>query len=187
MRIRKYEKKDFDKVRNICLTNADISQDNKKVSDFILLMFCDYYIKEEPECCFVAVDDEDNPVGYVYGAFDYDKYHKIFMEYYYPKIKSISLKRAISAKIEMKDHAVYKKEYPAHFHIDVLASNQSGGLGSKLLSKFCEHLEEQGSKGVMMICGKDNTGAQRFYKKNGFDTLHTKRTGVAMGKKFNTK
>lgn len=182
MNIRRYEERDYEKVRQICLTNADVSPDNNKVADFILLMFCDYYIEQEPENCFVAVDDNDEPVGYVYGAIDYDKYRKTFLAQYYPRIKAISLRRSCEAKIEMRDHEIYKKGYPAHFHIDVLASYQSAGVGSMLLSNFCDNLKRKNADGVMMICGKDNIGAQKFYKKNGFEVLHTKRTGVAMGK-----
>ncbi|MGI6745021.1 MAG: GNAT family N-acetyltransferase [Acutalibacteraceae bacterium] len=183
--IRKYEQRDKEKVRNICLENANVSPDDKDVARFILLMFCDYYIEQEPENCFVATDENDEAVGYVYGTLNYDKYHQIFMEHYYPKIKKISLRRACEARVEMHDHAKYKKDYPAHFHIDVLPAYQSAGIGSKLLPKLCDIFRENGASGVMLICGKDNIGAQRFYKKNGFDVLHTKMTGVAMGKSLN--
>ncbi len=184
MSIRKYEERDKEKVRGICLTNAHVSPADKKTAEFILLMFCDYYIEQEPENCFVAVDEDDEPVGYIYGAFDYDRYHETFMTQYYPRLKAVSLRRAVEAKIEMRDHAVYKEDYPAHFHIDVLSAHQSGGVGSMLLSNFCDNLTQRAARGVMMICGRDNIGAQKFYKKNGMEVLHSKRTGVAMGKKL---
>ncbi len=185
MNIRKYEERDKEKVRNICLENAHVLPDDKKVAKFILIMFCDYYIEQEPENCFVAADENDEAVGYVYGTSDYDKYHKIFMEKYFPSVKEISLRRACEAKIEMRDHAKYKNDYPAHFHIDVLPAYQSAGVGSKLLPMLCDSMKERGVRGIMMICGKDNFGAQRFYKKNGFEVLQTKMTGVAMGKSLN--
>ncbi len=182
MTIRPYEEKDKEAVKAICLGNSDVFPDLSKTDQFVELMFCDYYIECEPENCFVAVEEDDIPYGYVYGALDYDTYAKKFMEIYYPRIRSLSLYRALCARVEMRDHAMYKEKYPAHLHIDVLEGRRSGGTGSQLISRFCENVKEKGAGGVMLIVGKENVRGQNFYRKNNFEVLHTKKTGVAMGK-----
>ncbi len=182
MEIRQYQEKDKAAVTAICLGNADMGTKMSKVDRYVQLMFCDYYIECEPENCFVAVEDDDIPFGYVYGALDYDTYAKAFMEKYYPRIRKLSLYRSICAKTEMRDHAIYKEKYPAHLHIDVLEGRRSGGAGSQLITRFCENVKEKGAQGVMLIVGKENGRGQNFYRKNHFDELHSKKTGVAMGK-----
>ena len=180
--IRKYRPEDKEQVRNICIVNAELEDDDKDVRDFILLMFCDYYIECEPENCFVAVDDGDVPFGYIYGAADYDTYAERFMRDYYPRIAAISRRRADEATVEMNDHGIYKDKYPAHFHIDILPGHRGSGVGSLLIESFYMNLAEKGCRGAMMICGSDNYGAQRFYSRNGLKVLHEKDSGTAMGK-----
>ena len=64
-KIRPYQEKDFDRVRKICLENAgDTRTEEQKI--FILSTYCDYYIEQEPENCFVAVNENDEAVGYIF-------------------------------------------------------------------------------------------------------------------------
>ena len=72
--IRPYQEKDRERVRQICLKNADCAYAPEETKEYILLMFCDYYIEQEPENCFVAVDANDNAVGYIICAENYEKY-----------------------------------------------------------------------------------------------------------------
>ena len=88
------------------------------------------------------------------------------------------------ALTEMYDHAIYKNDYPAHLHIDILPDYQSKGIGSKLIKAFCDNLKEQNVKGVMLIVGTENEGARRFYERNGFTLLQDMPTGAAYGMKF---
>ena len=184
MTIRKFRPEDAAQVRNICLVNAQVDFNNKPLCDFILTMFCNYYIEKEPQNCFVATDEDDVPYGYVYGAADYDGYEKVFTELYLPLVLAISKERYDEALVEMEDHKIYKDEYPSHLHIDVLPGHQSSGTGSALITAYCDNLRNNGSHGVCLICGEDNYGAQRFYKIIGFTMLHLKDTGAAMGKKL---
>lgn len=183
MTIRKYQEKDFEATKYVCIHDM-IGCDCDELIDYVATMFCHYYLEKEPENCFVAVDENDNPIGYVYGASDYDKYQVNFSEYV-QKIAEIDNRRYLSeALIEMFDHAIYKEDYPAHLHIDILPDYQSKGIGSQLINEFCNNLKAKGIKGVMLIVGSDNTGARRFYERNGFTLLQDMPTGAAYGKRL---
>lgn len=181
MKIRKYEAKDFEATKYICIHDM-IGTYTDDLIEYVEVMFCRYYLEKEPENCFVAVDENDKPVGYIYGVSDYDNYQKGFAPYI-KRVAEIRDRRYLSdALIEMFDHAIYKEQYPAHLHIDILPDYQSKGIGSRLIAEFCNNLKAQGKNGVMLIVGSENEGARRFYERNGFTLLQEKPTGCAYGK-----
>ena len=184
MNIRKYQKKDFEATKYVCLNDMLDKEGYEKVIEYVEVMFCRYYLEKEPENCFVAVDENDKPIGYVYGSSDYDKYQANFSEYLKEVAEIEERKFLPDALTEMYDHAIYKKDYPAHLHIDILPDHQSKGIGSKLIRVFCDNLREQSVKGVMLIVGTENEGARRFYERNGFTLLQDKPSGAAYGMKF---
>lgn len=184
MNIRKYQEKDFEATKYVCLNDMLGKEGYEKVIEYVEVMFCRYYLEKEPENCFVAVDENDEVIGYTYGAADYDTYQENFSEYINEVAEIEERKFLPDALTEMYDHAIYKKDYPAHLHIDILPDYQSKGIGSKLIKAFCDNLKEQNVKGVMLIVGTENEGARRFYERNGFTLLQDKPTGAAYGMKF---
>ena len=77
--VRPYQDKDKERVQRICLMNAECMNSPVDTQKYILIMYCNYYIAQEPENCFVAVNDDDEAVGYIICSEDYDKYEKIFL------------------------------------------------------------------------------------------------------------
>lgn len=184
MNIRKYEPEDRAQVVKICLHNADLEDASSPIGEFIYQMFCSYYVDIEPENCFVAVDDNDVPFGYVYGAADFDRYAVQF-ENYLKTIREIDGGKYLpDALVEMYNHYIYKNEYPAHLHIDLLENGRGSGVGSALIKKYCENIKSRGINGVMLIVGSDNIRGRNFYEKNGFTLLADKHSGAAYGKKL---
>lgn len=185
MKIRNYLPKDKEKVIEICLKNADIdastSEDTVK---FIEYTFCRYYIEVEPENCFVVVDENDVPYGYVYGAADFDDYKKKFSPYLQNVAALKNGAFTADVYVEMYNHFIYKSEYPAHLHIDVLDGHRGEGAGAKLIESYCLNLKKRGINGVMLIVGSDNEGGRNFYQKNGFTLLNDRPFGAAYGKKL---
>ncbi len=181
MNIRKFEDKDFDDVRFVCL-NSDDPIDGE-FGEFILHTFCDYYIEHEPDNCFV-LDDNGKAVGYIICAENYDIYKDIFDKEYLPLTKPLgdeNYKWAVESTILQEK---YKEDYPAHLHIDILPPYHRQGWGGKLLNALFEHLRSKGIKGVILTAGKDNINAANFYKKNGFDLIEIYNTDVAFGMKL---
>lgn len=182
--IRPYREKDRERVRHICLRNAECLEASQETKDYILLMYCDYYIDQEPDNCFVAVDKDDNAIGYIICSEDYDAYEKVFREIYLPKAMQISIKRYIDAKLDLMSHSMFKNRYPSHLHIDIYEEYQRMGIGSELIKTLCKNLKLKGKDGVMLVCGSDNEQAKNFYIKNGFKPLLNTKVGSALALDF---
>lgn len=182
--VRPYNEKDKKRVQDICLANAECLDSPEETQKYILLMYCNYYIEQEPENCFVAVNDEDEAVGYIICAENYEKYEKTFKEIYLNQCAAISPKRYVEAKLDLLSHSMFKNSYSAHFHIDIDDNYQRQGLGSLLISALKDHLRQKKINGMMMVCGEDNINAINFYKKNGLKDLITTKMGHAMALDF---
>ena len=63
--IRPYQQKDKQAVRGICIATSGLPVETQRQKEPLLLQYCDYYLEQEPEACFVAVDKTDTPVGYI--------------------------------------------------------------------------------------------------------------------------
>lgn len=169
--IRKYEEKDKENVQFVCLNSeGPENAPDKKTGEFILITFCNYYLENEPENCFV-VDDDGKAVGYIICAENYDKYKKIFDEKYLPLTEQYGPEKYNWALNSSNPQSEIKDEYPAHLHIDILPEYHRMGLGGKLVSALREHLAEKGIEGVCLTCGPKNERAVNFYKKRGFTLL----------------
>ena len=182
--VRPYEQKDKKAVQDICLANAggkDKPIDRKR---YTLLMYCNYYVEQEPENCFVAVDESGEPAAYVICSESYEKYSKTFNSVYMPQAKALGYKQAFEARFDMMSHWMYRKEYPAHLHIDVYSKYHRMGAGSMLMNTLFDHLRAKGVPGIMLVCGADNTQARNFYKKNGFTELRVVPQGAFYGIKI---
>lgn len=178
--VRAYKEKDKERVQDICLVNAGCNGASEETKKYILTMYCNYYIEQEPGNCFVAVNENDEAVGYIICSENYDNYEKIFTELYLNQCAALGPKRYIEAKLDMISHSMFRKEHPAHFHIDIYDDYQRMGLGSLLISTLKSHLRKKNIKSMMMVCGEDNINAINFYKKNGLKDLITTKMGHAM-------
>lgn len=182
-KIRPYAAKDFDRVRHICLKNADDPQEERQKS-FILSTYCDYYIEQEPQNCFVAVNEADEAVGYIFCAENFEVYKARFNEIYIPRLKSLGHFKWESALESYELHDKYKSEYPAHLHLDIDAAYQRRGLGGRLSDSLIDHLRAKGIKGLMFTVGADNKVGLSFYNKYGFVAMEEKSGDLAMGIKI---
>lgn len=181
--IRKYEEKDYDDVCYTCLNSEEDNDMSESLCEFVLHTFCEYYIEQEPENCFV-LDNDGKAVGYIICAEDYDKFKAKFDAEYFPRSLHLGEDRISWAKTAYLLHEKFKEDYPAHLHIDILPAYQRGGFGGKLVAALSEHLAAKGIKGVMLTTGTANTTANNFYKKYGFEELEIYDTDIAFGKKL---
>lgn len=169
--IRKYEEKDKENVQFVCLNSEGPEETpDYETGQFILCTFCNYYIENEPQNCFV-VDDDGRAVGYIICAENYDKYKEIFDRDYLPLTEKYGPQRYQWALTSSDPQRLFKDEYPAHLHIDILPEYHRMGLGGKLVDALREHLASKGIEGVCLTCGPKNERAVNFYKKRGFTLL----------------
>ncbi len=185
MKIRPYEEKDNESVRFVCLNSEGPSKSSKSTQHFVLTTYCDYYLEKEPHNCFVAEDECGNIAGYIICSENYDRFREIFLREYLPRIPKYNLFRRISATLSTELHAVYKNEYPAHLHIDVLPEYQRMGIGHKLTDALSAHLKQKNIKGVMLTVNASNKKGVGFYKKYGFTFLEERKGSAAYGLKLN--
>jgi len=184
MKIRPYEQRDRDNVRFVCLNSEGPCDMKENERHFILTTYCDYYIEKETENCFVSANDNDEAVGYIICAENYDDFWEVFSGEYIPRISKAYPHHIIGAKKSTVLQNKYKKDYPAHLHIDLLPEYQRMGMGTKLVDTLCAHLKNKSVTGVMLTVGTSNNVGQSFYRKYGFTELERQSGDIAFGIKL---
>ena len=180
--IRNYHPKDAENLKKICIETASDVFRGKRITESALVdVYCRYYIEQEPESCFVVVDENDVAKGYILCAKDYSLYKQIFKEKYLKTWNPVTL---IMGHFAMNSIREFVEEYPAHLHIDLLPECQGQGYGRKLIEMLIGHLKERNIKGLMLHVSMENEGARAFYKKCGFQVLYAQKHDVLMGIKI---
>ena len=167
MNVRPYAEKDKANFIKICLVTANITDENNDHAKFIKALYCDYYIQNEPQNCFALTDDNDDAVGYIICSSDYNFYKKNFAETL-KYTKSLGFDKYLLAMGEVIGHGLYKKNFPAHLHIDILPGYQHSGGGTILMNMLKKHLKDNGIDSVHLMVNAENKNAVKFYKKNNF-------------------
>ena len=155
------------------------------------LLFCLYYPRYEPENCFVA-EDHGKIVGYILGTPNTARQERLFLA----KIGWRILFRVLfitSARYRQDLKLVFhflrlprsdapseliNLKYPAHLHIDILASHQRKGIGSQLMDRFEARMRRLQVKGIHLGTSEGNYKAVPFYKKMGYRIIHTDKFGM---------
>ena len=183
MQIRPYKETDKNNFRQICIETADAADKSEKEQKFILKLYCDYYIEQEPQNCFALADDNDEAVGYILCSENMKRYIKK-MKPYRASIKKLGLFRYIYSWGEIIAHLPASKKCKAHMHIDILPDYQHKGYGTELINALKENLSSKAINSVMLVVGSDNKNAVKFYKKNGFKDFLNFGKGMLMTLEF---
>lgn len=170
--IRKYKSEDKEQLRFICkeTTWEDNKKDENKLES-IPIIFNDYFTEYEPDNIFVAVNEEDKPVGYVISSSNFSLFKDKMLHDIKHRVKMVypaSLAMFFASFIAV---AVTNKKYRTHLHIDLLPEAQRQGLGTKLIDTLCVHLKENGIKNVSVLTISTDSAGYKFYKKYGFRTI----------------
>jgi len=179
--IRKYQDKDFDDIRRICLLTIAPSLIGQE--EYVALQYADYYSICEPDNVFVAVDN-NKVVGYCLGSISNKTYNKLYKLEILPKIKAISKEAYKMAKFSMLVNNVMSIFYRSHLHIDIMDGYHNQGIGKRLIMAQLENLKSKGSKGVHLGCDKNNLNAQGFYRHLGFKTFLDTNSGIIFAKRL---
>ncbi len=130
------------------------------------------------------LDDNGKAVGYILCAPDYKRFINGFWRNEAKKLWELDKKFAATAYILPLGYLPFYKKYPAHLHINLLDGYQGKGYGGELMKTLLAKLREMNLPGVVLIVDGDNTGAQRFYKREGFKKLLSAFGGVVMAREL---
>ncbi|MDR1639768.1 MAG: GNAT family N-acetyltransferase [Clostridiales bacterium] len=176
--IRQYRPSDAESVRSICIETLPEIMAQNHMEKLALVAFCNYYIKHEPSCCFVAATEAGDVVGYILCA----ENAKLWSETY---LKSISPLPDCDAKEFLETITEtplsLSEEYPAHLHVDILPEFQRMGIGTRLVDALVQELGKRGVPGLMLCVNPSNEMGIRFYLKYGFEILDERPYETVMG------
>ncbi|MBQ8210260.1 MAG: GNAT family N-acetyltransferase [Clostridia bacterium] len=184
MNIRPYCNDDCENVRYVCLNADGPCRMSKRGKNFILNVYCNYFIEKEAGNCFVAADENGKAIGYILCAENFDRFYESYVNEYVTRLKKYEFSHRRSAFRSIESQQKYKEDYPAHLHIDILPEYQHMGLGRKLMDALCNHLRDKGVKGIVLTVWKGNDNARRFYEKYGFTLIETKKSSVVYALKL---
>ena len=175
-------------VQNICLDTADENARKYKRQKLLLSTYCDYYIENEQENCFIAYDEKKNrAVGYILCARDYKRYLKVFYKKYFKKSFDCGFDSIFESFSAMAVPLAFYRKYPAHLHIDILPEYQGMKIGTRLMNSLIENLKNKNVKGVMLGVDTKNKRAICFYQKCGFKEIVKSQSGLVMAMKIDER
>lgn len=167
--IRKYKPSDRERLREICkITAGDVFRKTDELWNAVPVIYSDYFTDNEPQNIFVAVDENDIPVGYIECSSDRKLFSKTMKKYMLRAAKSHRF-MALTGFAYMTAFTVGGKKNSTHLHIDIIPEYQHKGLGSGLLDAEREHLSEQGIKYLNVCTITRDASAYSFYRKYGFE------------------
>jgi len=174
---------DEEAVGEICFKTYKEGSDSR-YRDLIGLRWAVPYIRYEGPHCFVAVNQNDRPIGYVLSAPQGRAFRKAYKSRMAEEVFTALEKQKDSfSKRELRRMRIsfgryddlvsrrIERQYPAHLHIDIDPDFQGGGLGKRLMNSLIDHLRDIGCRGVHLGVGVKNAGAIRFYQRLGFSEL----------------
>ncbi|MCM1131473.1 MAG: GNAT family N-acetyltransferase [Roseburia sp.] len=171
--IRKYQEKDNDAVRQICMETAKAGYQSKEV---VCWMFLDYYLESESKHAYVLVD-ENAVVGYIVASTNSKLYEKQMKEKWIPKIWKYSIFLGIFSKLCLRAAMPLDKAYGGGFHMNITPKYQKLGLGKRLLDVMTRHLSLCGNSYLYLITENKKTRGYGFYKHYGFKEVKKYLTG----------
>lgn len=189
MTVRPYQTKDFRYVQDICMANSKYAEEDTPVNRAIMLsMYCNYYLDFQSDYCFVAVDDDDVPVGYVLCVVDLDQYQDCMQELYLPLVRKVSGSDYFRFIAETKVCERYVRQgYTAHLLVNVSEQYRESDLGEQLIAALESKLKQIFVEGLYIIVNQKDKQAREFYEKLGYEDIDYLTGVVVYGKKLFTE
>ena len=196
--IRQVNKVDEQALVEICYITGDNTLKRIFPDPYLFSYFwCLYYLRHEPEGCFVAVDNEKNKViGYIMSTSDTINQEEDFIVKMKPliklRMKEIKL-RTLSSRIYAhfiihkslsKKRKKMLESFPAHLHINILPNYQRQGIGYRLMQSLEKFLKENNIQGFHLEVGAKNTLGINFYTKYGLESISKNRLTIIYAKKL---
>lgn len=168
MEIRKFQPKDTDEIRKICIATASGKYATKpKYQEICCLLYVDYFLKYEPENCFV-IDEDGHVKGYIVCSTNRELFKTKMIQDIAKKVKKLSFVHYLFTKLSTSVSDKLNKDYNGQFHINIAPDSQGKNYGPKLLDTLALHLNSIGQKYMYLITANKKTRGYSFYKHYGF-------------------
>lgn len=176
----------------VCLRTGDAGEDaTDRFEDPDLLghAYVGPYIVGEPDRALV-VQGPEGVAGYCLAAADTRAFEAWCAASWWPVLRQrypVAEGDSVDAEIIRLFHAPPRasdavvEAYPAHLHIDLLASARGRGLGRRLVERQLADLQRAGSPGVHLDVATTNANAIAFYRHLGFVDVEPLASSTIMG------
>ena len=172
IKIRPYRVEDKPFVQNICRVTAHKGYRKDPASlAAVTAIYNDYYTECEPENVFVAVDEKDEPVGYILCSCDWEKFIRAAKTTYKDRLKEVCPKKLPELYAAILLTRLLPKRYRAHLHVDILPDYQRQGIGRRLVDVLRDHLCAGKVPFLTVLSVSTSSDGARFYKKYGFRVI----------------
>lgn len=162
--IRKYQEKDREEVRKICMETAKKGYQNNET---VCYMFLDYFLDSEPNHAYVLIHHE-KVIGYIVVSINADLYEKKMKEKWIPMIQKKSFILGIFSRICLKFSTPFNRRIGGSFHMNITSKYQGLRLGNQLLDVMKEHLRILGESHLYCFTENKKTRGYGFYRHYGF-------------------
>lgn len=170
IKITNFNEKYREDIRKICADTAKGSFAKKpKRREAICNVYIDYYLDNEPQNVFIALDDEkDFACGYIVCSTNSSLFQEKFKKEYLKKIKKNSYILYLFQKICLKVSKKLDDKYIAGFHINIDSKYQGKKIGNLLLTKLGLNLLEKNIDTMYLVTENRKTRGYGFYSHFGF-------------------
>jgi GNAT superfamily N-acetyltransferase len=176
--IRLYQPKDAERVRDICKETAwdSYRKDPQKLAT-VPINFLDYFLEQEPDHVFVAVNDQDEAVGYIECNTDYRRFVKTTKKVYFPRLRQID-RSQVGFEKRFLLALFFIRKWPCHLHINLTAAYQHQGIGTLLLDALIQKLKAEGFHQLAICAVQRGSNSDGFYKAYGFKEIFSYGKGL---------
>jgi ribosomal protein S18 acetylase RimI-like enzyme len=190
-RIRPYEPRDREAVRAVCLSTAyggggEGLVDPDLFLDLMVRAYTDFaagriWVAERAE-----LEGGNRVVGYLAGAFDERRFHRIQAWRVVPAAVARALGRGLLWRGDLwrlladlpafladgrKAESPDAEGYPGHLHVNLTPESRGHALGTRLVEGFLAEARRQSLPGVRAVVYESNQPARRFFERQGFKAL----------------
>jgi ribosomal protein S18 acetylase RimI-like enzyme len=182
--VRNFEEKDRSDLYHVCLATGDSGANAVHLynhKDMLGEIYVGPYLTFQPDLSFTLI--QDGVAGYALAALDTTSFEDTLSKKWWPSIlekyNGLSPENFNEREKNLFSYIQnpplrpkkFVDQYPSHLHIDLLEKAQGRGIGKAMMLIVLETLREQGSKGVHLGMGAQNSRAFTFYTKLGFTLL----------------
>jgi ribosomal protein S18 acetylase RimI-like enzyme len=190
-RIRPYEARDRAAVRAICLATAYGGGGEGLVEpelflDLMVRAYTDFAVGSVWVAERAGMEGTSRVVGYLAGAFDERRFHRVQVWRVVPAAVARSLGRgllwrgavwrlladlpgflAAGRLAESPD----EEGYPGHLHVNLTPESRGHAVGARLVESFLAEARSRSLSGVRAVVYEANQPARRFFERLGFEPL----------------